>query len=154
MSEKQPIIVEFNDNRTGTTYTCNANFIEPYQSVMHDGYLSIQLSDVMAFDNGDGEPVNGVTISLAPEMRREWAQAIAGEGYVVVPAAPASGERERLLTALVEAQDDLVMAYRVDSQPRWEDAMEAVKKARKALERFDATTLPTGRGEDGTGEGK
>lgn len=97
----EPLIVEFNDNRTGTTYTCNANFIEPYPDLMHDGYLAIQMSDVMAFDNGDGEPVNGVTVSVAPTMIDEWTKALGAPTKSQLDAVYA--ERDKLVAFLSKA---------------------------------------------------
>jgi hypothetical protein len=68
-----PIVVQFDDNKTGESRYCNADFFETYQ----DGErFVIQVCDVMAFDNGDGDPIVGVSISLDARQLAELARAL------------------------------------------------------------------------------
>lgn len=56
-------------------------------------------------------------------------------------------EAERLLRRLVEAQDALLVAYRVGSQRRGASASERVRKAREALVAYDASPVDGAAGE-------
>ncbi len=72
-----PIVMTVDDNTDGRRITIHAQFVAARDE---ENTICLQCFDVMAFDNGDGDPITGVLIELtyadAEELVRELTRAM------------------------------------------------------------------------------
>lgn len=70
-----PVIkLDVEHNGNGTQLQVNAAEAEVFLGGKDT--ICIQMCDVMAFDNGDGDPITGATIEMTYEAAEKWVRAI------------------------------------------------------------------------------